>query len=82
MADPNSITFGALALGGLGLVFSALRSLRQEIKTMVIESDDHRQSVRSIIAESSIVSDLKARVRVLEADRGMPGTTAIPRGEA
>ena len=86
--DPNSMMFGALALGGMGLVFVALRNVRAEVKTMVLESDDFRASVRRVIAEAcpdapkaSDYADLKTRVRHLEAKEKLPETTAIPRSE-
>lgn len=84
--DPNSLTFGALALVGIGLVFVALRNVRTEVKTMVLESNDFRDNVRKIISETctdtaknSDVGDLKTRVRHLEAKAKLPETTAIPR---
>lgn len=87
-ADPNNLTFGVLALGGLGLVFVALRNVRAEVKTMVLESDDFRASVRRIISETctshasaSDVAVLGAEVRLLKKVAKLPETTAIPRSE-
>lgn len=86
--DPNSMMFGALALGGMGLVFVALRNVRAEVKTMVLESDDFRDSVRRVISEtcqacasSTDVADLRGRVKLLERLAKLPETTAIPRSE-
>ena len=55
--DPNSMMFGALALGGMGLVFVALRNVRAEVKTMVLESDDFRVAVTKIVLESQPISE-------------------------
>jgi endonuclease III len=86
--DPNSMMFGALALGGMGLVFVALRNVRAEVKTMVLESDDFRASVRKVISETctahasnSEVAALGAEVRLLKKIAKLPETTAIPRSE-
>lgn len=86
--DPNNMTFGVLALGGMGLVFVALRNVRAEVKTMVLESDDFRASVRRIISETctshasaSDVAVLGAEVRLLKNVAKLPETTAIPRSE-
>ena len=86
--DPNNLTFGVIALGGMGLVFVALRNVRAEVKTMVLESDDFRASVRRIISETctshasaSDVAVLGAEVRLLKKVAKLPETTAIPRSE-
>lgn len=86
--DPNNLTFGVLALGGMGLVFVSLRNVRAEVKTMVLESDDFRASVRRIISETctshasaSDVAVLGAEVRLLKKVAKLPETTAIPRSE-
>lgn len=86
--DPNSMTFGVLALGGLGLVFLALRNVRAEVKTMVLESDDFRAAVRRVISETcsghasaSDVAVLGAEVKLLKRVAKLPETTAIPRSE-
>ena len=86
--DPNSMMFGALALGGMGLVFVALRNVRAEVKTMVLESDDFRASVRKVISETCTAHasaadliDLRGRVKLLERLAKLPETTAIPRSE-
>lgn len=88
MADPNSLTFGVLALGGLGLVFAALRNVRAEVKTMVLESDDFRKAVRLVISETctnhataSEVAVLGSDVKLLKRLAKLPETTAIPRSE-
>lgn len=88
MADPNSMTFGVLALGGLGLIFVALRNVRAEVKTMVLESDDFRASVRRVISETCTshataadVAAIAAEVKLLRRLAKLPETTAIPRSE-
>lgn len=87
-SDPNSMTFGVLALGGLGLVFLALRNVRAEVKTMVLESDDFRAAVRRVISETctghastSEVAVLGSEVKLLKRLAKLPETTAIPRSE-
>lgn len=77
--DPNSMTFGVLALTGMGLVFVALRNVRSEVKTMVLESDDFRRSVLALISQSPDVVEAKGRVKHLERIAKLPETTAIPR---
>lgn len=80
------MTFGVLALGGLGLVFLALRNVRAEVKTMVLESDDFRAAVNALVAEkckahasTEDVAVLGAEVKLLKRIAKLPETTAIPR---
>jgi hypothetical protein len=85
--DPN-LTFAGISVGGLLLALSAIRSLKQEVKSMVLESDDFRDRSKAIaqeVAQSCPVREplagLKARVQVLEERAGykLKETTSIPR---
>lgn len=89
------LIFGVLALGGMAVVLSSLRTIRNELKTMTLESDDFRERVETIgeslhdrdsfrvrvkgIVEEACTGPLKARVKTLEALARVPETTAIPR---
>ena len=85
--DPN-LTFAGISVGGLLLALSAIKSLKQEVKSMVLESDDFR-SRSTAIAQDVVArcpmkdahAGLKARVATIEAQSGykLKETGAIPR---
>ena len=85
--DPN-LTFAGISVGGLLLALTAIRSLKQEVKSMVLESDDFRDRSKALAVDvqngchlKDVLTDLKARVRTLEAQAGykLKETGAISR---
>ena len=85
--DPN-LTFAGISVGGLLLALSAIRSLKQEVKSMVLESDDFRDRSKALAVDvqnncslKDTIASLKARVQVLESQAGykLKETGAIPR---
>ena len=93
--DPQSTIFGLLSLGGLAMVLRSLGTLRDELKRMILESDNFRQRVAEIgeelhrsddfrqrvraVVDESCLGALRADVKALKIANRIPETTAIPR---